>query len=151
MNKIVRLPQLTPHEQDYALWCAEQGALLRQGKLDALDRENLAEEIESLGRSDKREIEGRLKPLLVHLLKWQLQKENRSGGWEATIKEQRMRIAKPLIESPSLKGYPDVVLQEEYGLARWDAAKETGLPIAAFPESCPFTIQQILDNTYLPG
>lgn len=71
MNKIFRKQQLTPYEADYAQWCAEQGALLREGRLSDLDRENLAEEIESLGRSDKREIRSRLGNLLLHLLKWQ--------------------------------------------------------------------------------
>ena len=150
MNRIFRPEHLTPYEQDYAQWCADQGALLRAGRLEALDRENLAEEIESLGRSDRREIESRLKPLLVHLLKWRFQRERRTKSWEATIREQRARIAKILQESPSLKNYPQEVLQEEYGYARWDAAKETGLPDVTFPETCPFTANQVLDTSFLP-
>lgn len=151
MNRLFRPEHLTRYEQDYALWCAEQGALLRAGRLDALDRENLAEEIESLGRSDRRAIESRLKPLLVHLLKWQFQPEGRSGSWRATIDEQRKRIAKILRESPSLKTYPQDVLQEEYGFARWAAIEETGLPEEAFPEAYPFGIDQVLDSSFFPG
>ncbi len=94
MNKIqVRRPhKSTPIDVDYAQWCAEQGALLREGRLTDLDRENLAEEIESLGRSDKREIESRLKVLLVHLLKLQFQSKQMKEGWKSTVVEQRRRI-----------------------------------------------------------
>ena len=150
MNRIFRPEQLTPYEQDYARWCAEQGALLREGRFGALDRENLAEEIESLGRSDRREIESRLKPLLVHLLKWRFQPQGRSASWRTTIDEQRWRIAKILKESPSLKGYPQEVLAEEYGFARWAAMEETGLPEETFPQTCPFAIDQVLATSFLP-
>ena len=148
MNKIDRLQ--TTIEADYALWCAQQGALLRAGRLDALDRENLAEEIESLGRSDRREIENRMKVLLVHLLKWAYQPAGRSGSWRSSIREQRGRIAKLLDESPSLGGYPAQILAEEYGYARSDAADETGLAENSFPSACPFDIAQVLDPAWLP-
>ncbi|MBN9243699.1 MAG: DUF29 domain-containing protein [Mesorhizobium sp.] len=150
MNKIFRLSQLTPYEADYAQWCAEQGALLREGRLADLDRKNLAEEIESLGRSDKREIEHRLKVLLVHLIKYKLQPKGRSGSWRATVKEQRFRIAKVLRESPSLRDYPAEVLAEEYSFARPEAAMEANLDEALIPEDPPFTAEQVLDQTFLP-
>lgn len=150
MNKVVRPSQLTSYEADYARWCAEQGALLREGRLDALDRDNLAEEIESLGRSDRREIENRLKTLLAHLLKWRFQPEGRGGSWRGTIREQRVQIAKILRESPSLRTHPSKALHEEYAHAIPEAVDETGLPEAAFPASCPFTIEQILDPAWLP-
>ena len=150
MNKLDRRPKVTDYEVDYALWCAEQGALLREGRLDALDRENLAEEIESLGRSDRREIESRLRVLLAHLLKWRLQPEQRKGGWRVTIRDQRIQIWKTIKESPSLGRYPATVLAEEYGFARANAADETGLPVETFPTECPFSIDQILDAEWLP-
>lgn len=150
MNKFERPGNVTRIEQDYARWCAEQGALLRAGRLDALDRENLAEEIESLGRSDKREIESRLKVLLANLLKWKFQPEGRKGGWSATIREQRGRIAKTLKESPSLRGYPAEVLSEEYSYGRAEAAADTGLPEETFPADCPFTVEQVHDPDWFP-
>ena len=151
MNKIFGKPQLTPYEADYARWCAEQAALLRDGKLEALDRENLAEEIESLGRSDKREIESRLNILLVHLLKWQHQPDRRTASWKATITEQRWRISRVIEDSPSLANYPRKVLAGEYGLARVAAATETGVAEDSFPAQCPFAITQILDPEFLPA
>ncbi|WP_442579903.1 DUF29 domain-containing protein [Mesorhizobium sp. ASY16-5R] len=150
MNKHLWKSQLTPYEADYALWCAEQGAILREGRLSDIDRENLAEEIESLGRSQEDEIESRLNVLVMHLLKWRYQAERRTPSWQATIIEQRMRIAKRLKASPSLKNYPASVLDEEYVTARLRAAGETGLSEAIFPESCPFAIGQILDAAFFP-
>ena len=150
MNKIFGKPQLTAYDADYAQWCAEQGALLREGKLQALDRENLAEEIESLGRSDKREIESRLNVLLVHLLKWRFQPDQQTGSWKASIIEQRWRISRVIKDSPSLVGYPQHVLSEEYALAREAAATESGLAEEDFPDRCPFSMAQILDPEFFP-
>lgn len=150
MNKVVRLSNLTPYESDYARWCAEQAALLREGRLDALDRRNLAEEIESLGSSQEDELESRMEVLLLHLLKWQHQPQQRSGSWKGTILEQRGRILRRIKKSPSLKSYPSEVLETEYVTARLKASGETGLPEDAFPAVCPFKIEQILDVNWLP-
>lgn len=153
MNKIqIQRPhKSTPYEVDYAQWCVEQGALLREGRLADVDRENLAEEIESLGRSDKREIASRLGILLLHLLKWQYQAEKRKSGWLLTIREQRHRIAGLVSESPSLKSYPGQELLREYRFARVKSADETGLPEAAFLAECPYRIEEILDGDFFPG
>jgi hypothetical protein len=150
MNRHLWKQQLTSYDEDYAAWCAEQGALLREGRLADLDRQNLAEEIESLGRSDRREIESRLKKLLSHLLKYKYQSEERSNSWRATIHEQRTRIARIIRESPSLSRYPAEALLSEYEFARWSAIQEAGLPEATFPVECPFSIEQILDPAFLP-
>jgi hypothetical protein len=150
MNKIDLRPPLVSIDEDYALWCAQQGALLRGGRLGALDRENLAEEIESLGSSHADEIESRLSVLLTHLLKWRFQPERRSNSWRATIEEQRERIARRIRKSPSLRGHPAEVLKDEYRLARLKASGETGLPEEAFPYACPFTVEQILEPEFLP-
>ncbi|CAN7198967.1 DUF29 domain-containing protein [Mesorhizobium sp. LjRoot246] len=151
MNKIFRKQQLTPYEADYAQWCAEQGALLREGRLSDLDRENLAEEIESLGRSDKREIDSRLGTLLQHLLKWQFQADGRKTGWLLTIREQRHRIKKLITESPSLKNYPHKQLASEFDFARLKAAEETGLSEEDFPADCPYLVADVLDQDFFPG
>ena len=150
MNKLDRRLKVTDYEADYALWCAEQGALLREGRFDALDRENLAEEIESFERSERYEIDSRLKVLPVHLLKWRFQPKARSGSWKASIREQRQPIARLLRDSPSLKQYPAEILAAEYELAMPNAADETGLPEETLPPECPFTIEQVLDQDWLP-
>lgn len=150
MNRITRIGRPAAHDEDFALWSAEQGALLRAGRLDRLDRENLAEEIESLGRSEESEIESRLNVLLVHLLKWRFQPSRHSNSWRATLLEQRRRIARRIKQSPSLRDHPALVLADEYEVARLAAAGETGLALEAFPEACPFTIEQVLDAAWLP-
>jgi hypothetical protein len=151
MNRILWEEQLTPIEADYARWCDEQGALLRSGKLDAIDRENLAEEIESLGRSERREIESRLNILLLHLLRWKFQSEKRKSGWKGSILEASRQLRRILAESPSLKNYPAQILREEYEIARLKAADETGLGEDNFPQECPFTMDDIFDETFLPA
>lgn len=150
MNKHLWTTQLTPYEADYAAWCAEQGALLREGRLAEVDRANLAEEIESLGRSEESEIESRLNVLLLHLLKWRFQPGQHSNSWKATLLEQRRRIARRIKQSPSLRDHPASVLDEEYELARLAAAGETGLALETFPAICPFSIEQILDPGFHP-
>ena len=150
MNRIDRPKALARYDQDFALWSSEQAALLRARHFDAVDFVNVAEEIESLGRSDEDEIENRLNVLVMHLLKWRYQAQNRSPSWRATIIEQRSRILKRLSKSPSLKRYPGEVLSEEYVTARLRAAGETELPEATFPETCPFTIDQVLDKSFYP-
>src|SRR5260370_35065042 len=91
------------YDEDFYAWTQEQATLLRSGQFSQVDIENVAEELESMGRSDKREIDSRLEVLLVHLLKWQAQVGFRSGSWSGTIREQRGRIQDLLTESPSLR------------------------------------------------
>ncbi len=124
--------------------------VLRKSRPAGLDWENVSEEIESLGRNDKRSIDSNLGVVLLHLLKWQRQSDKRKPGWKSSIAEHRARIHKLIGESPSLRGYPTEVLREEYNLARLKAADETGLPEHTFPETCPFAIEQVLDEGFWP-
>ncbi|MHB1104041.1 MAG: DUF29 domain-containing protein [Devosia sp.] len=127
MNKI-DLKKLAGYEEDFALWSAEQAALLRAGKFDRVDVENVAEEIESLGRSDKQQIRSRLEVLMMHLLKWERQPEHRSRSWASTIRDQRRKIQRPLDDSPSLKAFPGKVFSEEYARARDGVGGNYDLP-----------------------
>ncbi|HVH77120.1 MAG TPA: DUF29 domain-containing protein [Stellaceae bacterium] len=138
------------YDDDFYAWTIEQARHLRAGELTALDIENIAEEIESMGRRDKREIDSRLVVLLVHLLKWQIQVGFRSRSWSATVREQRRQIAKLLRESPSLRNATDRLLPEIYAEAREKAANETGLSEATFPVDCPFSFDQVLAEDFLP-
>jgi hypothetical protein len=138
------------YDHDYHAWLTRQATLLAERRFADLDFDNLIDEIHALARSEKREIENRLNVLLVHLLKWSHQPAQRSGGWTSTIIEQRARLLRRLQESPSLRGYPGEVLDEEYAIARDKAAAETGLQAATFPKTCPYTIDQVLDPDFLP-
>ena len=138
------------YEEDFYAWTVEQARLLRSGELSSIDVANIAEEIESLGRSDKRAIESRLTVLLMHLLKWQIQSKMRSQSWSGTILEQRRRIEKLLRESPSLRASVSEALAEAYSDAREAASNETGLPETDFPAECPFTAEQVMSRSFLP-
>src|SRR3984893_16262367 len=138
------------YDHDYHAWLTRQGALLVERHFAELDLDNLIDEIQALARSEKREIENRLDVLVVPLPKWVHQPTQRSGGWASTIIEQRARLLKRLQESPSLRGYPGEVLDEEYEIARENAAAETGLAAGTFSKACPYTIDQVLDPDFLP-
>ena len=136
------------YDEDFFLWTQEQAALLRDKKLTELDLDNLAEEIESLGKCDRRELESWLRILMTHLLKWRYQSAERSGSWRGTITEQRLRIQRLLRDSPSLRAQMQAFAHSEYPDARTKALDETGLLM--LPETCPFTAAQILETAFWP-
>ena len=140
------------YEEDFYAWTQTTAALIREGKWHDLDREAVAEEIESLGKSDWRELASRIAVLLRHLLKWRYQPERRQRGrsWRSTIWEQRSRLRRLLRQSPSLAPLVPLTLQEEYAEARQRASEETGLPLVTFPEACPWTAEQVLDVDFWP-
>jgi hypothetical protein len=138
------------YDDDFSAWAIRQAELLAARRFGELDLPNLIEEIEELSKAEKREIASRLGILLAHLLKFQYQPKERSRSWTATILEARARIARRIQDSPSLRDYPGAVLETEYALARKFAAVETGLDIGTFPETCPYTISQVLDLDFLP-
>jgi hypothetical protein len=141
---------IVDYEEDFYAWTVEQADLLRTGEFSALDIANIAEEIESLGRRDRRELGSRLTVLVAHLLKWQKQPDMRSKSWSATIREQRRQIKKLLEESPSLRPFVAKALAEVYNDSREDAADETGLAATGFPAECPFTLDEVLSREFLP-
>jgi hypothetical protein len=138
------------YEKDFYAWTVEQAGLLRAGEFSAVDVANIAEEVESLGRRDRRELGSRLTVLVAHLLEWQKQPDMRSKSWSATIREQRRPIEKLLEDSPSLRPFVATVLAEIYNDAREDAAEETGLAGTKFPAECPFTLDEVLPRVFLP-
>jgi len=138
------------YEEDFVAWLEDQARRARRGNAAELDLENIAEELEGMARSDRREIRNRLIALLVHLLKYSAQPKRRSSGWLATIGEQRSRIATVIDDSPSLKSFPGSILEHCYVDARSRAALETGLPETNLPESCPFGVDEVLDPRWLP-
>ena len=138
------------YDLDFYAWANEQAALLRAGKLASADIENIAEEIESMGRSEKRELVSRLNILLLHLLKWQFQPDSRAKSWRFSIEEQRDKIADHLLDNPSLKYSLDDIIGTAYRDARRDAEKETGLERKTFPATCAFTFEQMMDAGFWP-
>ncbi|WP_232315069.1 DUF29 domain-containing protein [Picosynechococcus sp. PCC 7003] len=138
------------YDQDFNLWLVETIHFLKEGKLLEVDYENLIEELETMGRSEKNALKSNLKILLMHLLKYQFQREKRSNSWRYTITEHRQRISDSLDNSPSLKGFLEQEFERCYQNARRLAADETGISIDNFPKISPFTIPESLDLDYLP-
>ncbi|MBD2481929.1 DUF29 domain-containing protein [Planktothrix sp. FACHB-1365] len=138
----------TTHETDFYAWTQEQVQLLKTGQLHQIDWQNIAEEIEDMGRSEKRQLESRLELLIMHLLKWQFQPNLRSRSWQLTIKEQRLRLEKLLQKNPSLQPNLTEAIEDVYPLATLSAERETGLSL--FPETCPYTLIEILSSEFLP-
>jgi hypothetical protein len=138
------------HDTDFYTWTQEQAALLRQGRLNELDLVNLIEEIEDMGRSEKRELESKLAVLLMHLLKWHYQPERRGASWEGSICEQRIQAKKCLRENPGLKSKLPDAFSEAYDTARFQAMRETGLKRSTFPDICPWSLEQVLDDNFWP-
>ena len=141
----------TAYEQDFYAWANRQAALLRAGRLSEADIENIAEEIESMGRSEKRELVNRLAVLLTHLLKWQVQPTHRGNSWRLTIVEQRIQLAEHLKDNPSLKATLPETFTTAYRLALVVAQKETNLPEGAFPAACPWTPDQVMADDFMPN
>lgn len=138
------------YEQDFYLWSCEQAELLRQGRFAEIDLSNIVEEIESLGRSDRRALISSYRVLIQHLLKWQFQPQKRSKSWENTIAEQRNRIDLLERESPSLAAKAHEIIKEAYGRARSQAAREMGLSVIALPVLCSYQVDQLRDDDWLP-
>ncbi|MGK7957000.1 MAG: DUF29 domain-containing protein [Crocosphaera sp.] len=138
------------YETDFVAWIEETTKLIKEKQFEKVDWNSVIEEIESLGKSDKRELKNRLAVLIQHLLKWQYQQNLRSASWKNTIDEQRNSITDLLDDSPSLKPYLTEIIHQSYSRGRKAAINETGLSTNTFPSECCYTIEQILDDNFLP-
>jgi hypothetical protein len=146
-------PNTALYDEDFFAWCTATAALIRGGKWQEIDPEALAEEIDSLGKSQRRELEHRLEVLLTHLLKWRYQPERRddSHSWSDTIFEQRNQLRRLLRDNPSLRPHIAVLLPDIYRDAVRRAAGVTRLLASVFPSTCPWTIANILEADFWPA
>jgi hypothetical protein len=133
------------YEQDFYLWTQKTAQQLKENQFNEVDIPNLIEEVESMGRSEKRELKSRLIILLMHLLQWHYQPEKRSESWRSTITEQRICIEGLLEDSPSLKPLLSEVFEDCYQKARLKASDETKIKLIFFPKESPFTLEETLE------
>jgi len=138
------------YEQDFYAWAKRNSELLRAGRFSEVDVDNLVEELESMGRSEKRALVARMAVLMAHLLKWRYQPALRSNSWKYTIKAQRRKVGKILEDSPSLKHQMKALFSEAYEDAILLTAKDTGLTEEDFPSQCPYTLDRVMDDTFWP-
>lgn len=141
---------MTSYEIDFYTWAIEQAAAIRSGQYAQLDVDNIAEELESMGRSEKRALDSRLTVLLSHLLKWQYQPARRGKSWQLTIKGQRINVNDVLSDNPGLKAKLPEILKHAYYRAIIDASSETGIDETSFPSECPWLFEQIIDSSFYP-
>lgn len=132
------------YERDYYLWIEDVLKKIQEKRWDEMDWENLWEEIDDMGKSQKQRLTNNLRILLMHLLKWEFQPQKRTNSWKFTIIEHRRRILEQLESSPSLKNLLNSNLEATYQKARKDASLETNLALNTFPNQCPYTIERIL-------
>jgi Domain of unknown function DUF29 len=140
----------TLYEEDFHAWTQQQAELLRSRQLAGADLDNIAEEIDSMGRSVRRELVSRLAVLLLHLLKWQHQPAFRSRSWQLTIKGQRRSLVRHLRDNPGLRSQMDQAISDADGNATIEAERETGLAAETFPETCPFSFDQAISDDFWP-
>lgn len=141
------------YDQDFFQWTQTTAAQIRAGKWQDIDPDCVAEELESLGKRDWRELGSRLQVLMTHLLKWRYQaaeRGRRGRRWQNTIEDQRAEIAVLLRQSPSLGPHVPALVAERYPNAVRKAARESGLPRETFPPMCPWTAELLLDPEFWP-
>ena len=135
------------YDTDFFLWCNEQSALVLNSETKGMDKENIAEELGSMGRSDKRALSSYLEIIVMHMLKLEAQPDyENKKGWERSIRNCRRRALKLVRESPSLKRTFEDVLREVFPDAREDASEETGIDLSKIRDR-PFTIEEVLGGT----
>lgn len=152
MSQTTLKPELANlYETDYLAWVELTLTKLRSRDLTAIDWENIIEEIADMGKSARSSLKSNLRIVLQHLLKWQYQPSHRSRSWQSSIIEHRLRIEDAFMESPSLKRYFAEIFDDTYAGAIQLASSETGIAKKAFPKTCPYTQEQVLDPDFLPN
>ena len=141
-------PARADYDRDIYSWSLEQARLVREGRWDAVDRENVAEEIESLGRTEFNRLESALRVLLMHMLKWDHQPERRSRSWALTIDTQRLEIEDVLADNPGLRPRIGEAIGRAYRKARNEAAQETRLERTVFAEQCPYSWADVTSRSF---
>src|SRR4051812_46980301 len=141
-------PPAAAYQRDFYSWLMEQARLIRDGQWDALDRDNLAEEIESLGREQFNKLVSALRVLMLHMLKWDYQPERRTRSWALSIKTNRNDLDDVLSDNPGLNPRLAQAIARAYRNARTEAAQETGLEEKAFPEACPYSFEDMTSRSF---
>ena len=142
-------PALKPlYARDLYAWSREQARLLKAGRVDKIDADNIAEEILDVGSNEYDKLESALRVLLMHMLKWDLQPERGCRSWEATILEQRNRVERQLRKNPSLKSRLEEAVRDAYSDGRLRASGETDKDLTEFPETCPYDWDAVVSRPF---
>ena len=142
------------YERDYYAWCEAQACAIRERRFDRVDWLNIAEEIEDLGKSERRALRSRIMRLLEHLLKLAYARDrmyrNNARGWQLSVRNALEAVRESLDDNPSLRAEADRMLVAAYRSARNEVLKSLRLPDTAIPETAPWTFARIIDDRFLP-
>ena len=148
------VPPAELYERDYYTWTQEQARALREHRIEELDWVNVAEEIEDLGKREKRALRSQIIRLLGHLLKYAYAREvmwsNNARGWELSIRGARREALMYLNENPGLRPHVPQIFTWAYASARLEIMKVLRFPDSAIPETPPWTLEEIIDDSFLP-
>jgi len=144
------MPRSDLYDSDFYAWANEQAQLLRAGRLAQADIEHIAEEIESMGKTEKRELISRLKILILHLLNWVHHPERRSKSRRLSIEEQRIQIALHRADNPGLGPVLPAMIVDVYRLALLAVQREMELAASTFPKKCPWSFEQMSADDFWP-
>jgi hypothetical protein len=139
------------YEADFAEWARQNAELLRSGRVSEADLEHIAEEIDDMGKRERHSLFSRLVRVIEHLLKWEHQPERRGSSWNRTMVAQRLAVKDLLEENPSFHSSLPEVVDRAYERAVNIVSAVLRRPTTDFPETCPYTLEQLLDTTFLPG
>jgi len=143
-------PAPCSYDEDFYAWILATAELLRQRRFTEIDIAHLTEELEDMGKRERRALESYIRNVTLHLLKWRYQQDKRGVSWRQSIRNGRIELQKLLRDSPSLTSQVPQMIEDEYPAARADAIDETGLTEDTFPTQCPFTAEQVLDAEFWP-
>lgn len=138
------------YDTDFYKWTQQQARLIKEGRFDELDLDNLVEEVEDMGKHEPRSLTSHFKQLLMHLLKWQYQPERQSRSWRDSIINHREDAQEVLDDNPGLKPKVPELYEKAYEKAKILAHKQTGLSVKDFPENCPWQLSEIMQDDFIP-
>jgi hypothetical protein len=144
-------PETDLYDEDFYAWTTKTAFLLRENRFSEIDIAHLAEELEDMGKRERRSLKSHIRNVILHLLKWQYQSDKRSPSWRQSIRNGRIEIHELLHDSPSLANLVDQILDDDYPAAQADAVDETGLDENTFPVQCPFTVEASTDHGIFAG
>ncbi|MGB3583377.1 MAG: DUF29 domain-containing protein [Roseiarcus sp.] len=151
-NEVLEKAEALSKAHDLYSWARRQAELLRAGRLSEIDPAAIAEEIDDVGDEQYDKLESSLRVVMLHLLKWDHQRDRRSRSWTLSIREQRRRVLRQLRKNAGLKPLLDEAISEAYEDARDEASSETGLPLSSFPVSRPYEYSEIMERPVVwPG
>ena len=147
---VTHLPKITSPDGDFHRWALDTAAAIRARRFEGVDWDAVAEEIEDMGRGERRALECRLEVLLTHLLEWRFQPEQLPSAWTGTIKEQRRKAERLLPQNLNLRPLLPELIADAYSSALAAAERDTGIEESRFPPSCPWSVAEIMDEGFWP-